>query len=145
MLVQFEFSPRNLSVWIWRISGVQHFPWKQSYMQSPRLNCRCLLQNVVSFIGLFCKRDLKFKRAAFSVETVVHAIASFKLQVSFAECCLFYRALLQKRPTILSMLLTEANEYLSNAGSTQVWAIKKGPEKQEIPIIGVFCRMLSLL
>jgi len=24
------------------------------------LNARCLLQNIVSFIGLFCKRDLEF-------------------------------------------------------------------------------------
>jgi len=29
-----------------------------------------------------------------------------KIQVSFAEYCLFYRALLQKRPIIESILLT---------------------------------------
>jgi len=34
-----------------------------------------------------------------------------KLQVSFAEYRLFYRALLQKRPIILRSLLTEATPY----------------------------------
>ena len=43
------------------------------------------------------------------METVVHAIASFKLQVSFAECCLFYRALLQKRPKILTCSIFSGN------------------------------------
>ena len=36
---------------------------------------------------------------------------SIKLQVSFAENSLFYRALLLKRPIILSILLTEATPY----------------------------------
>ena len=35
-------------------------------------------------------------------------VGSIKLQVSFAEYCLFNRALLQKRPIMLSMLLTKA-------------------------------------
>ena len=35
-------------------------------------------------------------------------VGSFKLQVSFAEYCLFHRALLQKRPRILRSLLIEA-------------------------------------
>ena len=34
-----------------------------------------------------------------------------KLQVSFAEYCVFYRALWQKKPIILSMLLIEATPY----------------------------------
>jgi len=34
-----------------------------------------------------------------------------KLYVSFAEYCLFYRALLQKKPIILSILLTVATPY----------------------------------
>ena len=38
-------------------------------------------------------------------------VGSIKLQVSFAEYSLFYRALLQKRPIILSMLLTQATPY----------------------------------
>ena len=39
-------------------------------------------------------------------------VGSIKLQVSCAESCLFYRALLQKRPVILSILLTEATPYV---------------------------------
>ena len=38
-------------------------------------------------------------------------VGSMKLQVSFAECSLFYRALLQKRPIIQSILLTVASAY----------------------------------
>jgi len=38
-------------------------------------------------------------------------VGSIQLQVSFAEYSLFYRALLTKRPMILSILLTEANPY----------------------------------
>jgi len=39
-------------------------------------------------------------------------VGSLKLQVSFAEYRLFYRALLQKRPAILSSLLIVATPYL---------------------------------
>jgi len=39
-------------------------------------------------------------------------VRSIKLQVSFAEYSLFYRALLQKRPIILSILLIEATPYI---------------------------------
>jgi len=42
-------------------------------------------------------------------------VGSIKLQVSFAEYRLFYRALLQKRPLILSILLTVATPYLFGA------------------------------
>jgi len=38
-------------------------------------------------------------------------VGSIKLQVSFAEYRLFYRALLQQRPIILSILLTKATPY----------------------------------
>ena len=38
-------------------------------------------------------------------------VGSIKLHISFAEYRLFYRALLQKRPIILSILLTEATPY----------------------------------
>ena len=41
-------------------------------------------------------------------------VPSFKLQVSFVEYRLFYRVLLQKRPIILSILLTTATPYLCN-------------------------------
>jgi len=42
-------------------------------------------------------------------------VGSIKLQVSFAECCLFCRALLQKRPIILSILLIKATPYIDKA------------------------------
>ena len=38
----------------------------------------------------------------------LRSVGSITLQVSFAEYCLFYRSLLQKRPIILSILLTVA-------------------------------------
>ena len=41
----------------------------------------------------------------------LRSLGSIKLSVSFAEYCLFYRALLQKRPIILSILLTEATPH----------------------------------
>jgi len=41
-------------------------------------------------------------------------LGSLKLQVSFAEYRLFYRALLQKRPVILRSLLMVATPYLES-------------------------------
>ena len=41
-------------------------------------------------------------------------VGSLKFQVSFAEHCLFYRALLQKRPMILRSLLIVATTYIQN-------------------------------
>ena len=38
----------------------------------------------------------------------LRSVGSIKLHVSFAEYRLFHRALLQKRPIIVSILLTEA-------------------------------------
>jgi len=38
-------------------------------------------------------------------------VGSIKVYVSFVEYCLFYRAILQKRPIILSSLLAEATPY----------------------------------
>ena len=38
-------------------------------------------------------------------------VGSLKLLVSFAEYCLFYRALLQKRPTVLRSLRIVATPY----------------------------------
>jgi len=34
-----------------------------AYDQYAPLNCKSLLLNIVSFIGLFCKRDLSFEGA----------------------------------------------------------------------------------
>jgi len=41
----------------------------------------------------------------------LRSVGSIKLQVSFAEYRLFYRSLLQKKPIILSILLTVATPY----------------------------------
>jgi len=46
-------------------------------------------------------------------------VGSLKLYVSFAEYCLFYRALLQKRPIILRSLLIEATPYQWDIGTIQ--------------------------
>ena len=42
----------------------------------------------------------------------LRSVGSIKLQVAFAEYRLFCRALLQKRPIILSILPTEATQYI---------------------------------
>jgi len=55
-----------------------------------------LLQNIVSFIGLFCKRDI---------------INTHTEQVSFAEYSLFCRAVVQKGHIILRSLLIVATPY----------------------------------
>jgi len=41
----------------------------------------------------------------------LRSVGSLELHISFAECCLFYRALLQKRLVILRSLLIEATPY----------------------------------
>ena len=77
------------------------------------------INGLLKIIGLFCKRALQKRR--YSAKGICNLIdvrktcmgwlrlvGSFKLQISFAEYRLFYRALLQKRPTILSILLIEA-------------------------------------
>jgi len=53
-----------------------------------------------------------------SAETTgwLRLVGSIKLYVSFAEYSLFYRSLLQKRPIILSILLTEATPYPPKIG-----------------------------
>ena len=53
----------------------------------------------------------------------LRSVGSIKLQVSFAEYCLFYRALLQKRPIILSILLTEATPYLRTVYCVSIYKV----------------------
>ena len=51
-------------------------------------------------------------------------VGSKNLYISFAEYCLFYRALLQKRSIILSILLTEVTPYdLSMAYMPLSWVV----------------------
>jgi len=66
---------------------------KESYDSMPPCKCVCLILNV--YMGW------------------LRLVGSLKLQVSFAEYRLFYRVLLQKRPTILRSLLVEATPYLN--------------------------------
>jgi len=46
-----------------------------------------------------------------SIKVWLPLVGLIKLQVSFAECSLFHRAILQKRPNILSILLSKATPY----------------------------------
>ena len=57
------------------------------------------------------KLQVIFRKRATNYRTI-------KLYVSFAEYCLFYMALLQKRPIILLILLTKATAYLANRTRT---------------------------
>jgi len=50
-------------------------------------------------------------------------VGSIKWQVPFAEYCLFYRALLQKRPIILRSLLTEATTYTCSNVSSLLYVL----------------------
>jgi len=61
--------------------------------------------------------------AAVSAMGWLQLVGSLKLQVSFAEYRLFYRALLQKRPIILRSLRIEATPYhrVSTAVSAMGW------------------------
>ena len=66
----------------------------------------------------------------------LRSVGSIKLHVSLAEYRLFYRALLQKRPIILSVLLTVATPYhirVSNIGDlcrVQTFTYEKRPLKE---------------
>ena len=51
----------------------------------------------------------------------VRSVGSIKLYVSFAQCHLFYRALLHKRPIILSILLTKATSYTHSVFYSTYW------------------------
>jgi len=69
-----------------------------------------LFQTSPTEIGLF---HLGMMGAVAQERTMgwLRLVGSIKLQVSFAEYRLFYRALLQKSSIILSILLTEATPY----------------------------------
>jgi len=81
------------------------------------------LQNVVPFIGFFCKRDLRVQAYRYTCVSVrlhmwlcmgwLWLVGSSKSQVSFAEYS--HRALLKKRPIIVRSLLIVATPYLYTA------------------------------
>ena len=52
-------------------------------------------------------------------------VGSIKLQVSFVEYSLFYRALLQKRPVILSILLTEFTPYVTRHAAIHLLFVQR--------------------
>jgi len=75
-------------------------------------NIRLFCDNIVSFIGLFCKRDQCDRHSALRDTTRwLRLVGSFKSSVSFVKYSLFYRALLQKRPILLRSLLIVATPY----------------------------------
>jgi len=91
-----------------------------TYIHAMKYSCTrmqiCAQQNIVSFIGLFCKRDYNFKEPTNRSHTIyiythneVHMYTNANMRA--AEYSLFYRALLQKRPIILRSLLIVATPY----------------------------------
>ena len=86
--------------------------------------CLCISQRRFFLVVQYCTRHLAMGR--------LRSAGSIKLQVYFAEYPLFYRALLQKRHIILSILLIEAThnqgEEEESRGATsdsQKWAERK--------------------
>ena len=67
-------------------------------------------------------------------------VSSLKLQVSLAEHSLFYRALLQKRPTILRSLLLEATPYHSPGEIRWIPRYWVASSSRLLKIIGLFCK-----
>jgi len=53
----------------------------------------------------------KYASSAYTCMGWLRLVGSLKLQVSFAEYRLFYRSLLQKRPTLLRSLQVAATPY----------------------------------
>jgi len=68
--------------------------------------CVCVRESIYQSAALI---DLLSDGAAMGW---LRLVGSLKLQVSFAEYSLFYRALLQKRPVILRSLLIVSTPYL---------------------------------
>jgi len=78
----------------------------------------------------------------------LRSVGSIRLWVSFAEYRLFYRALLQKRPIILSILLTEATPYQQKSQSLRLsgfvtWMAKEA-DCNRLCLFLSFCPALRL-
>jgi len=71
-----------------------------------------LISRLLEIIGLFLPKS-PIKEMIFCIRGMgwLRLVGSLKLQVSFAEYRLFYRALLQKRPIILRRLVKAATPY----------------------------------
>jgi len=63
---------------------------------------------------------------------------AWKLQVSFAESSLFYRALLQKRPIILRSLLIVATPYLHRSHVMREWVMSRVNRSCHLSSVGSF-------
>jgi len=76
----------------------------------------CVNKYVCTHFNVRCRYD--GTHTAIAPMGWLRLVGSIQLQVSFAEYSLFYRALLQKRPVILSILLTVATPYRKCVYST---------------------------
>jgi len=76
---------------------------------------KSILQNIVSFIGLFCNTTCHFIDPSNRSHPIspprLRLVGSLKLYVSVENIGLFCRALLQRRPVFLRSLLIVANPY----------------------------------
>jgi hypothetical protein len=74
-----------------------------------------------------------------SIDTMgwLRLVGSLKLQVSFAEYNLFYRALLQKRPIISRSLLIEVTQYMYWVSILTPYTTRGGAEGSWIATIGI--------
>jgi len=87
------------------------YEWVVSHLNEP---CHIWMRHVTSSLNESCYVNgalLHLRDRPPSAVGRLRFVGSIKLHVSFAEYCLFYRALLQKRPIILSILLTKATPY----------------------------------
>jgi len=90
-------SKWKLTMWVW---------WVCNTLQHTATHCNTL-QHTAKSVVKSCSPLLKGPLDM----GWLRLVGSFKLQVSFAEYSLFYRALLQKRPIILRSLLIVATPY----------------------------------
>ena len=106
------------------VSLTVHSQWHNSSICGSHITVyigwlRLVISRLLQIIGLFCKRALQKRRYSAKDRhklTIgwLRLVSSFKLQVSFAEYTLFYRALLQKRPVIWRSLLIVATPYIKS-------------------------------
>ena len=97
----------------------------QRLQQMPRRGCsRCHIEALANAHKGFSKCDVEASADATQRhQQMAHrgftVVGSLKLQVTFVEYSLFYRALLQKRPTVLRSLLIVAIPQQFSADATQ--------------------------
>ena len=113
------------------VTRLIHMRWHDSFICATRLIHMYAITHSYAVTWLICVLDqIFFSHVCMSHGTCIQmsqgtcmgwlrSVGSIKLQVSFAEYRLFYRALLQKRPIILSILLTKATPY--DQVITHVW------------------------